>query len=188
MFNCLNNCLNYTLDVLASRAEFSEICERLNRPSLELIRRIAERFDEPADKIAGWVTDERLLDFELVEPVDTALLSLYCRDEHRCIVDNHLVEVSHAYPKAIFLLDYNNSYARYTARRVIRAGEVVQEIVDDDWQVQRSDWALLDIFAPFKAEYYSQKEFGSLWDSWLDSVIEAATRLKERRTAMSRVG
>jgi hypothetical protein len=41
------------------------------------------------------------------------------------------------------------------------------------------DWALLDIFAPFKAEYYGEKaEFGSLWQPWLEAVMAAAIQLK----------
>jgi hypothetical protein len=63
----------------------------------------------------------------------------------------------------------------------MRAGEVVQEVFDGDQKVQGLDWALLDIFAPFKAEYYGEeRDFGSLWTPWLDSVIAAVSELKDK--------
>jgi hypothetical protein len=41
---------------------------------------------------------------------------------------------------------------------------------------------LLDIFAPFRAEYYGEEhEFGSLWNSWLDAIEEAAKALKDKQ-------
>ena len=56
----------------------------------------------------------------------------------------------------------------------------MQEVFDGDQQIQGLDWALLDIFAPFKAEYYGEEhEFGSLWTPWLEAVIAAARQLQD---------
>jgi hypothetical protein len=67
----------------------------------------------------------------------------------------------------------------------MRAGKVVREVFDGDKQV--GPWALLDIFAPFRAEYYGKAaEFGSLWQPWLDAVIAAAGRLKGDETPASK--
>jgi hypothetical protein len=72
--------------------------------------------------------------------------------------------------------------ASYSGKLVIRAGEVVQEVFDGDQQAQGLDWALLDIFAPFRAEYYGEEhEFGSLWTSWLDAIVAAAKALKDEQ-------
>jgi hypothetical protein len=63
---------------------------------------------------------------------------------------------------------------------VMRAGEVVQEVFDGDQKVQGLDWALLDIFAPFRAEYYGEEhEFASLWNSWVEAATAAAKGLKD---------
>jgi len=56
----------------------------------------------------------------------------------------------------------------------MRAGKIVREVFDGDEQCQGLDWALLDIFAPFRAEYFDERhEFGSLWTSWLDATMAA---------------
>ena len=108
--------------------------------------------------------------------------SLSFKDRHYGIVDSHLAEVSEAFPAAVFLLEYFDAQASYSGKRVMRAGEVVQEVFDGDQKVQGLDWALLDIFAPFRAEYYGEEhEFGSLWNSWLDAVMAAAKGLKDNQ-------
>ena len=65
--------------------------------------------------------------------------------------------------------------------RVIRAGEVVQEVFRRrSTESQGLDWALLDIFAPFKAEYHGEEhQFGSLWTPWLDAIMAAVKGLKD---------
>ncbi len=104
------------------------------------------------------------------------------KDKSYGIVNSHLIRVSKAFPAAIFLLEYFDTQASYSGKRVIRAGEVVQEVFDGDQQVQGLDWALLDIFAPFRAEYYGEEhEFGSLWTPWLDATVAAAKALKDEQ-------
>jgi hypothetical protein len=66
----------------------------------------------------------------------------------------------------------------------MRAGEIVREVFDGDQQVQGFDWALLEIFAPFRAEYYGKEhEFGSLWNSWLEAIMAAAKSLKDEQAS-----
>jgi hypothetical protein len=42
------------------------------------------------------------------------------------------------------------------------------------------EWVLPDIFAPFRAEYLSGAEFGTLWDPWLAEMETAVAKLRER--------
>lgn len=108
--------------------------------------------------------------------------SLAFKSKFYGIVESHLAEVSEAFPNAIFLLEYSDIQASYSGRRVLRAGEVVQEVFDGDQNVEGLDWALLDIFAPFRAEYYGEKhEFGTLWNSWLDAMMTALKGLKDNQ-------
>jgi hypothetical protein len=185
----MSNWIDYTLDVLAgSPAEINQIAERLNQPSLELVNWIAERDGQPVSAVEEGLKE--LLEFKTVKNLGYVAneinkarrFSLAFKSRYYGIVDSHLVEVSEAFPKAIFLLEYFDMQASYSGKRVIRAGEVVQEVFDGDQQVQGLDWALLDIFAPFRAEYHGEEhEFGSLWTTWLDAIVAAAKALKDEQ-------
>jgi hypothetical protein len=96
---------------------------------------------------------------------------------HTDIVDSHLLEVSHTAPTAIFLLEYYDMQSSYSGKQVIRAGEVVRAIHDGEQKSQAVDWVLLDIFAPFRTEYLEERQFGSLWQQWLNDVRSAAENL-----------
>jgi len=96
--------------------------------------------------------------------------ALSFKDLFTGIVDGHLEEVSEAAPASIFLLTYCDMQSSCSGKQVIRAGEVVQQIHDREHKSQAVDWVLLDIFAPFRAEYYAELEFGSLWQQWLNDV------------------
>ena len=182
----MSNWIDWDLDVLASNPdEINHISERLNQPSLELVNSFAQRFEQPVSEVTEGLTE--LLEFKVVRNlgyVDNTVnkarrFSIEFKDKSDGIVRSHLFEISEAFPAAIFLLEYRDTQASYTGKQVIRAGEVVQEVFDGDQQAQGLDWALLDIFAPFRAEYYGeQTEFGSLWQPWLEAVMEAARQLK----------
>jgi hypothetical protein len=79
------------------------------------------------------------------------------KDKHRGIVDSHLFEIPEEFPAAIFLLTYYDMQASYSGKAVIRAGKAIQEVFDGNQQAQAVDWVLLDIFAPFRAEYERQR-------------------------------
>ena len=182
----MSNWIDYNLDVLArTPAEINKIAERLNQPSLQLASWIAQRTGESVDEVAENL--KGLLEFKTVknlgyinDEVNKARrFTLAFKDKHYGIVDNHLFEVSDAFPTATFLLEYYDMQASYSGKRVMRAGEVVREVHDGNQKTQGLDWALLDIFAPFRAEFYGDGyEFGSLWTPWLDAVIAAANELK----------
>ena len=185
----MSNWIDYRVDVLAgSTAEINQIAERLNQPSLELARWIAQRDGQPVSEVAEGV--KRLIEFKTVKNLGyvhndvnkARRFSLAFKSRYYGIVDSHLVEVSEAFPNAIFLLEYFDMQASYSGKRVMRAGEVVREVFDGDQRAQGLDWALLDIFAPFRAEYYGEEhEFGSLLTSWLDAIVAAAKALKDEQ-------
>ena len=68
--------------------------------------------------------------------------------------------------------------ASYSGNKGIRAGKVVQHTRDGDQKVQALDWVLIDIFPPFRAEYYDGLAFGSLWQEWLLKLKAASGELK----------
>ena len=183
----MSNWIDYSLDVLAgSPAEINQIAERLNQPSLELANWIAQRDGQPVNAVGEALKE--LLVFKMVKNLGyvnhdinkARRFSLEFKDKFYGIVDSHLTEVSRAFPAAIFLLEHFDTHASYSGKRVKRAGEVVQEVFDGDQQVQGLDWALLDIFAPFRAEYYGEEhEFGSLWTTWVDAIVSAVKGLKD---------
>jgi len=185
----MSNWIDYNLDVLAgSTAEINQIAERLNQPSPELVNWIAERDGQQADEVTEGLKE--LLKFKAVRNLGyvsndvnkARRFSLSFKDKHYGIVDSHLVDISEAFPNVIFLLEYSDIQASYSGKRVMRAGEVVQEVFDGDQKVQGLDWALLDIFAPFRAEYYAEVgEFGSLWTPWMDAIMAAVNGLKENQ-------
>jgi hypothetical protein len=67
----------------------------------------------------------------------------------------------------------------------MRDGVVEQSLMDGDQKAQAIDWMLLDIFAPFRAEYEIGRPFGSLWNQWVDDLVSAALEL--RKTTLSTV-
>jgi hypothetical protein len=184
--------IHCVLDVLASGPnEMKRIAERLNQPSQELASWVAGRLGQPAGEVANNLP--RLLEFKAVKNLvyaDDRLnparrFSIDFKDKRYGIVWSHLDEVSVAFPAAVFLVECRHGGLSYASKTVIRAGEVVRELYDGERPDQLGvDWALLDIFAPFRTEYYGGGtfEFGSLWQPWLDAVIAAARQLKDDET------
>jgi hypothetical protein len=184
----MSNWIDYNLDVLAgSAAEINHIAERLNQPSSELANWIAQRDGQPLSTVREGL--KVLLDFKAEKNLGyvsndfnkARRFSISFKDRHYGIIDSHLTEISEAFPAAVFLLEYHDAQASYSGKRVMRAGEVVQEVFDGDQNAQGLDWALLDIFAPFRTEYYGEEHaFGTLWVQWLDAVIAAVNELQHR--------
>jgi hypothetical protein len=195
------NTIHYDLDVLAgSPAEINQIAERLNHPSSELANwvaqsklanLIAQREGRPVSEVAEILKE--LLEFKTVENLGDVApdgnkarrFGLSISAIYDGIGTNHLFEVSKAFPNAIFLLQYSDVMTNYAGQVVIRAGDVVQEVDDSDQPVQdQSYWTLLDIFAPFRTEYFGEEhEFGSLWTPWLDAIMTRAKLLKDKQTS-----
>jgi hypothetical protein len=93
---------------------------------------------------------------------------------------SHIVLVSRQFPTAIFLLEYWDDQYSYAGKLVIRAGEEIREVFDGNQQSQACEWVLPDIFAPFRAEYDRDLEFGSLWGQW---VRELAAGIRELQSS-----
>src|ERR1039458_1933413 len=162
----MSNWIDYHLDVLASNpAEINQIAERLKRPSLELANWVAQRSGQPVGKVVENLKD--LLAFKTVRnlgyidnTVNKARTFSISFRKSIGIVRSHLSEVSEAFPTAIFLLTDYNMQASSAGKVVMRAGVEVEQIHDGSQRAQAIDWVLLDIFAPFIAEYELGVEFG----------------------------
>jgi len=188
----MSNWIDYDLDVLASNpAEINQIAARLNQPSFELATWVAQRFGQPVGEVAEGLKE--LLEFKSVRNlgyIDNAVnkarrFSISFKDKYSGVVKSHLSEVSEAFPTAIFLVTYYDMQASYAGKWVERAGELVQQIHDGDQQAQAIDWVLLDIFAPFRAEYELGLEFGSLWQKWLADTATAVQDLRRELSSAS---
>jgi hypothetical protein len=177
------NLTHYQLDVLASCPdEMNRIAERIKQPSARLVDWVAGHFDLPPSQAAAWVAP--LLEFKFVEKlfhpdqrVNQARRFQNTFQRYTGVVNSHLLFVSEEFPTAVFLLEYFDMQASYSGKRVIHAGAVVQEVLDGNQQSQALDWALLDIFAPFKAEWSEGLEFGSLWQKWAEDIAAAVEEL-----------
>ncbi len=100
------------------------------------------------------------------------------------IVDSHLFEISEEFPAAIFLLEQHDFQGSFGGKRVIRGAKLIQEVFDGDQHAQGLDWTLLDIFSPFRTEYFGEEhDFGTLWGKWLDAINAAAKALKDNTVA-----
>lgn len=181
----MSNWIDYNVDVLASNPrEINLIAERIKEPSDELVSRLAEVCDGDVETVANNVRE--LVEFNATENLGYTHDSVNkarqfhtaSKDKYSDIVWSHLIEVSEAFPRAIFLLEYFDMQYSYSGKVVIRAGQVLQRLHDGNQRAQAVDWALLDIFAPFRAEYSDGREFGSLWSQWLDDVTACAEGLR----------
>jgi len=191
----MSNWIDYKLDVLAgSPTEINQIAERLKQPSTKLLELLAKRFAQPVREIHEGLKDlfqyEATKNFGYVDPsVNQARrFTLSFKDKCYGIVDSHLFEISAEFPSSIFLLTYRDMMASYSGKKVIRAGEVVQEVHDGDQKVQSLDWILIDIFPPFFAEYYDGLEFGSLWQEWVDKLSATVEELKDQSAGTAKAG
>jgi hypothetical protein len=183
----MSNWIDWTLDVLAaSPVEINKVAVRLKYPSPELANWVAEKWGASTDEVADSM--KTLLAFESVRNlgyIDDAInkarsFRLAFKDKFSGIIRSQLYEVSTTFPTAIFLLTYRD-LGNYSGKEVIRAGQTVQSVHDGNQQAQGQDWALLDIFAPFWAEYDLGVAFGSLWQQWVGDIITAANNLKAQR-------
>jgi hypothetical protein len=188
----MSNWIDYELEVLASSpTEINQIEQRMKQPSTKLLDLLPRRFGEPVSEVSGELNG--LFEFEATKNlgyVDPSVnrarrFNFSFKDRNYGIVDSHLFEISAEFPSAIFLLTYRDMQASYSGNKVIRAGEVVQHMRDGDQKVQALDWVLIDIFAPFLAEYHDGHPFGSLWQEWLGKLAVAVEELKEQSSPES---
>ena len=177
------NVIDYVLDVLAtSPEEINRIAARLKQPSSELLDWFAKRGNCEPGEIAQSVSElvsfepvENL--FDLGESVNKARRFTNSFRKFTGTVNSHIFEVSAEFPHAVFLLEDYDMQWSYSRKRVIYAGQVLQEIFDGNHQSQAQDWVLLDIFAPFRAEWMEGLGVGSLWPKWVRDVAVASGEL-----------
>jgi hypothetical protein len=188
----MSNWLDYDVEILASSpSQMNEIAERLKQPSTKLADFWANESGRPVKEITEGLRD--LLTFKAAENLRYAeagvhkasRFSLSFKDRNHGLVDGHLLEVSEDFPFAIFLLAYCDMQFSYSGKQVIRGGEVIQQIHDGEQPAQGVDYCLVDIFAPFQAEYYAELECGSLWQEWLEKMAAAIGELKGQRSLHS---
>ena len=182
----MSNIIDYSLDVLTtSPEEINRIATRLKQPSSELLDWVAKKHAWNPGDIAQSLTE--LVAFKPVknlfyvhESVNKARRFENSFKRFTGIVDSHLFEVSAEFQNAVFLLDYRDMQYSYSGKMVIHAGEIAREIFDGSQESQALDWVLLDIFAPFVAEWNEGLPFRSLWPKWVEDAKAELKRLEER--------
>jgi hypothetical protein len=178
------------VDVLASDPpEMNQISARLRQPSSDWTTKHPGQ-DASKDETKGL---RDLFDCEMVTNLGPTHPSLNkarrfgfsFKDKCSGFVRGHLLEVSECFPQAIFLVDYRDMEMSCSAKQVVCAGEVIRSISDGNERSPLTSWALPDIFAPFRTEYYAQftdeydavLPFGSLWKEWLGVMTVAVRQL-----------
>lgn len=98
------------------------------------------------------------------------------KDRYWRLVWRHLHLVSGRFPNAVFLAGYCDPMLLYAGKFVVRGGNELCRVHDS--HELAVEWALLDIFAPFRAEHREGRPVGTLWSQWLADVEEAVDKLK----------
>jgi len=172
------------LCVLASDSkEVSDLAVRLNDPSKELRGMLSERLQLP--RTDGF---SEVLDFRVVGNLSTIeaaarTFKLTIEDRFRGGLAFHLVEISTEFPGATFLPETVGT--TFSRKQVLREGRWVQELQGSDRANKATGFGILDIFAPFRAEYSAKLAFGSLWETWLDETGGALQQLKSDSNSAS---
>ena len=183
----MSNWVDMQLDVLASSPEeINKIEAALQQPREELLTWAAKRNGEDPKEIAADV--KALVTLKPTRNLGRLDLSVNrarrfeseWKDRFWGLVWSHVYFVSEAFPEAIFLGEYFDTCMSYAGKVVIRGGHEIRSVHDGNQQAQGWEWVSPNIFAPFKSEYHSGAEFGSLWDAWLIELECAVAKLKQR--------
>jgi len=174
-----------TVDVLASSyQEINSIAEAMRNPSNDLLNEASLGWNERQEEISANVkilaSFEPLCILDRVDDNEYRVRTFINSCERCCwkLAMRHVQLVSAQYPTAIFLVDYRDLLTSYAGKNVIRAGEQVQHLHDGDQQALGHGWAIPDIFAPYRAEFEQRREFGSMWNQWLEDMGTALDRLR----------
>jgi hypothetical protein len=183
----MSNSVDVRLDVLASSPEeINKIEAALQDPCEELLAWVAKKWEANPKEIAADLKPLvafkpiRNLGYTAPQANKARRFENGLKVKFWGVVVSHIHFVSDAFPKAIFLAEYRDDFTSYAGKTVIYAGREIRHIHDGNQQAQGLEWALPDIFAPFKSEYYSGAEFGSLWGSWLIEMEGAVAKLREQ--------
>jgi len=177
--------IDCTLDVLATDPkEINNIANALREPSRDLLVRFTKTW--PPDEaemgdLREFVGFKAISNLgHLAESVNKARrFRNSFKDHSEGPIYMHLCLVSTAFPNAIFLAHYWNIGWGYSWREVIRNGVTERSVSDGDQPAQAIEWMLLDIFAPYRAEYDRGLPFGSMWNDWVDDLVAAANGLRD---------
>ncbi len=108
------------MDVLAgSPAEIDQVSERLNKPSRELATWVASKFGDPVDDVEDFLQQLLTLKTDqdlrfLHSEINKARRFTLAFKKYSGIVNSHLVEVSEAFPRAVFLIEYYDMQWSYS--------------------------------------------------------------------------
>jgi hypothetical protein len=183
----MSNDIAVQLDVLASSPqEINDIQRALQNPCTELIAWSAQRAGREPATIAADVRE--IVAFKPIENLGDTDPSVnkarrfesVWQGKNWGLVWSHVYFVSRDFPEAIFLAEYWDPCMSYAGKIVIRGGRDIRGTHDGNQRAQGYEWTLLDIFAPYLAEYRNGAEFGSLWDIWLVEMTEAVSNLKSQ--------
>ena len=183
----MSNWVDVHLDVLAScPEEINQIEHALQHPCDELVAWRAQQTGENPQEIAANIKE--IVSFKPVRNLGHLDPSINkarrfeseWKDRFWGLVWSHVHFVSEAFPEAIFLGEYFDTGMSYAGKVVIRGGHEIRSVHDGNQQAQGWEWVSANIFAPFKSEYHSGAEFGSLWDAWLIELECAVAKLKQR--------
>ena len=83
-------------------------------------------------------------------------------------------------PSDITFEPHRDMQMSWASREVLRNGTVEWSVFDGHQPAQAMNWMLLDIFAPFRAEYDIGKPFGSMWNEWVSDLAAATDALSRR--------
>ena len=161
------NWIDYILDVLAGNpAEIDQISERLNKPSRELATWVASEVKNT------WMRSKTSFsNYSRSRPTKTSAFCIARSTKlggsawhSRSIMASSTViwlKSPKPFPGHIPTIEYYDMQWSYPGKRVMSAGQIVREIHDGNQQAQAMGWVLVDIFAPFKAEYELGVSLGS---------------------------
>ncbi len=181
----MSNWVDFGLDVLAaSPEEINQIEASLQEPCDELLCWVAGLVDKRQEEISADV--KGLVSFKpdrnlgyIAPSVNKARRSKnFFKDRGWGTVMSHVVLVSAKFPAAVFLLEYWDDQYSYAGKTVIRGGQEIREVRDGNQQSQSCEWVLPNIFAPYRAEYDRELEFGSLWNQWVSELADAVKELR----------
>ena len=189
----MSNWVDVHLDVLASSSkELNDIEQALQNACADLIAWHAKRARaEPKEIEPGF---QEIATFKPIRNLGYVDLSINkarrfensWKDKFSSLVWSHVHFVSRDFPKAVFLAQYSDDMMSYGGKVVIHAGKEICHSHDGNHQAP-GEWVLLNIFAPFWAEYELGLEVGSLWKKWLEGMQkELADMQKELGELMGR--
>ena len=150
--------------------------QRLNEPSKELRAWLCERLQLPRIDGISDVLDFKIAGNLTIIEAGVRTFRLTIQDRFRGTVAIHLVEISAAFPTAVFLLESEGT--GFIRKVVLRGGHWFQDVRSDDPGIQTTSAGILDIFAPYRAEHEARLTFGSLWKRWLDLTEASLQQLK----------